>query len=152
MPESAMNASMQPTMQVKHDPAGRLAGHPHTIRSNGACREVSLFTGAAAASVLRGYAPIPPLPPPGVDEVVIARADFVPPGAVPPGIWTNGMTLRSAITRYGSRIALAYSCCICKQYLLYWHRWYFFKAAGPRSAGGGLPERKWMAAEASGVL
>ena len=76
----------------------------------------------------------------------------MPPGAVPPGIWTNGMTLRSAITRYGSRTALAYTCCICKQYLLYWHRWYFFKAAGPRSAGGGLPERKWMAAEASEVL
>jgi hypothetical protein len=60
----------EPAMQVKsvtwslpsHDPAGRLAGHrhPHTIRSNGACREVSLLTGVTAATVLRA---------PSVDEV-----------------------------------------------------------------------------------
>ena len=39
----------------------------------------------------------------------------MPPGAVPPGIWTNGTTLRSAITRYGSRTAAVFAnstCCI----------------------------------------
>ena len=73
------------------------------------------FSPAPLPQAYYAATPPSPSPPPGVDEVVIGRADFVPPGAVPPGIWTNGTTLRSAITRYGSRTAAVFAnstCCI----------------------------------------